>query len=360
MNIKNFLYSYTNSPSIQHCSDTQYPHVESISSSSTSFSFEGSDFKLNSEQDILEDILFDCSSDQSNLIPPGLKYLYKNMLVYERPPTHKMISCYSEYLDQIKDNSKLYSFYIPIPWQLYIVEFDDNMRTYGVRMYFMNTPLLSEDQHLYLPYIPNFYSNGKLCRPFFSSSDDINRYSQTVSGVIESSYDWVWSSNFNLDLTETISAMYSQKTPIEISRLKTGIEHTYFRIPFSTVFETYKLIETFSLSDVSSFVYPNPSLAQSHNHDNESMNDTYDLFIRYCDEFGLYCDDESESDYFYEEVVGSEDFNSWIPKSEKIPKKYSEIKNFILNENNSLFQNKSLFLNSLIRYSISSSISQIA
>lgn len=356
MTIQNFKYSYIDSPKIVYQEESNYPTITSSSESKTSFSFEGSDFQFTSEEDILETILFNPPNKSTNLIPPGLKYLYKNLLVYERPPTHKVINCYSEYLDNIQDTSKLYSYYIPIPWQLYIVEFDDNMRTYGVRMYFMNGPLLSESQNLYLPYIPNFYSNGKLCRPFFSSYEDINRYSQNINGVIESSYDWVWSSNFNLDLTETISAIYSQQTPIEISRSKRDIYYTHFKIPFSTVSETYKLIENLSLSEISSYVYPNPSLGPSYAHDNENMNDIYELFVEYCEEFGLYCDNEEESDYFYEDIVSSDNFNSWIPKSEKTPKTYAQIKNHVLQENLIFSPQKSIFLTSLLKMGISSSI----
>lgn len=349
--MKNFKYTYTSKPIINY-SYYDYPITENVDSSFTEFTYDSSEFKINSDKDLLTQILYKDESD--TLIPPGLKYLYKNFLVYERPPTHKLIHCYSQNLEEINSDSKLYSFYIPIPWQLYIAEFDDNLRTYSVRMYFMNAPLSSDSQHLYLPYIPNFYTNGKLCRPFFSSYDDISRYSQTIAGVIESSYDWVWSSNFNLDLTETISSIYLQKNPIEISRGKRDINYINFRIPFSVVSETYKVIESFSLSEISSFTFPNPSLNHSFVLDNENM-DQMDLFHSYCEQLGIYCEDEESFDYFYEEVVSSVDFNEWIPKSEKTPKSFSQIKNMILFEHQSLMNNNSVFISSLLKLGISSS-----
>jgi hypothetical protein len=266
-------------------------------------------------------------NETENLITPGLKYVYKNHLVFERPPTHKLVNCYSTDLNSIDEYSKTSSYYLPIPWQLYIVEFDpSNMRTCNVSMFFMQTPLLSEDQTLYLPPIPNFYVNGSLCRPFFSSLEDIERYSQDISGIIASAYDWVWASNFNLDLTETISSIYKQKNPIQISRGLGGMERVGYRIPISIINEVYSHWETLPLSEVVNYTWPNSAYNQTFDGDADISDDHLsDLVHQWIEDQGLLYEDDEEYDSLCESVVNSEEFRSTILDPRKVVKNYSQI-----------------------------------
>lgn len=328
MRIKNFNYSISKFTDL-HSSEKIKSHL--------SYNFHGVDFEKSFDNDLLALTHKNTEKISDNLIPPGLKYIDKNYLVYERPPTYKLINFYPVYLDQIVDSISPVSYYLPLPWQLYVVHFDNSYRTYSVRMFFMNSPLQSEDQILYLPYIPNFYTNANLCRPFFSTLNDIERYTKDISGVIQSSYDWVWFSNFNLDLTETVSSIYTQKTPLEVSRGITSPSYSNYRIPFQIVDETYKIIEKFSLKDVCSFIWPNPSFNQHYSVDDENLDYDY-YFEQYCLANNLsldpeyYEDDESgyySYDHFYESVLESSDFRNFIPKSYNKPKTYSEIINFI-------------------------------
>jgi hypothetical protein len=290
----------------------------------------GSPYSMEFEESIFDTFYKDINSNQivseRNLIPPGLKYVYNNFIVFERPPTHKLINCYDQSLEHVNDFTKLKSYYIPIPWQLYIVEFDpSNFRTCNVSMFFMNTPLFSPDQTLYLPPIPNFYVNGLLCRPFFYSLEDIERYPQDISGVINSAYDWVWSSNFNLDLTETISSIYKQRNPIEISKGLSGSERIGYRIPMSIIDEVYSHWETLSLHEVTSYVWPNPAYHNTFDQDASNI-DYQNLAENWIEDHNLEWD---EDDYTYdqlvEDVMNSEDFRLSVGDPRKVSKTYSQV-----------------------------------
>jgi len=143
-------------------------------------------------------------SDDS-LLFPGVRYISENIVIFEMPPTQKhvdYVEAYREHDDQVNERS----FFIPIPWQVYVAVFDkSNMRITRVQMYFSDTPLTSFEQTLYLPPLLNFYANGELCRPTFSQMEDYEKYPKTISGVIASAYDWIWNSGFNFDITGTVS-----------------------------------------------------------------------------------------------------------------------------------------------------------
>jgi len=153
----------------------------------------------------------------TGIMPPGLLYATKKYLVFEKPPCYENVSIIYKQVDGIDYDSDEENIYrIPVPWQLYIVKYhevrNENQIEYyttDVRMYFMKTSLMHPDQEMFMVPIPNFYSNGDLCRPFFSDMDDIEKYSKDFAGVIESAYDWVWNSGTNLDLTETVAKYYS-------------------------------------------------------------------------------------------------------------------------------------------------------
>jgi hypothetical protein len=322
--LKNFSYLSVDKSDIDENNDYAIENIVTFETLSTVNKFKIDHCLFNKLYQSNSVSLFQNNSE--NLITPGLKYVYKNHLVFERPPTHKLINCYNTDLNGIEQYSKINSYYLPIPWQLYVVEFDpSNMRTCNVSMFFMQTPLLSEDQTLYLPPIPNFYVNGSLCRPFFSSLEDIERYSQDISGVIASAYDWVWASNFNLDLTETISSIYKQKNPIQISRGLGGMERIGYRIPISTINEVYSYWETLPLSEIVNYTWPNPAYNSTFDGDADISEDQLsDLVYQWINNLGLEYSDDSEYEDLYESVVNSDDFRATLDPR-KVVKNYSQI-----------------------------------
>jgi len=148
-------------------------------------------------------INFSNLSKSTGLMPPGVKALLPNLVVFERPPVYQNIFYIPKVVTQeMSDQHLVYR--IALPWQLYIALYNSDYYLHNVYMYFMDAPLTSLDQNLYAPAIPNFYANGQLCRPNFSLMDDVERYSKDVSGVISAAFDWVWNNGTNHDLTESM------------------------------------------------------------------------------------------------------------------------------------------------------------
>ena len=264
--------------------------------------------------------------NSNSIIPPGLIHIDKNFLVFEKPPTHKLVNIYNQYLHDIGDDTRLYSYYLPIPWQVYIVEFDpNNNRTCLVKMFFSKSSLVNFDQQLFLPPIPNFYVNGLLCRPFFNSMDDIERYSPDVPGIMESAYDWVWASNFNLDLSETISSVYVQKNPIQLSRGITDSSHLSYKLGMSVINQLYTHWESLPLSEVTSFNWPNPAFAMTFQEDLATV-DVHDLFDQWCENNGISIDSDEEHDEYYQ----SDSFRSSLPNPKTISKTFKEIMDYCI------------------------------
>ena len=153
----------------------------------------------------------------SGLLFPAVLYNAPGVLVYERPPTHKFVEYANvtvEQIDEDFENCTVYKFNLPLPWQLYVAEYDPKtMLLYKVHMYFMSESFKTTSQIMYSPPLPNFYANGALCRPYLANMEDIERYDKTLSGIMAASYDWIWNSGFNHDLAETINSVYrNQKT----------------------------------------------------------------------------------------------------------------------------------------------------
>lgn len=225
----------------------------------------------------------------TGILPPGVRFLGKNYVVFERPPTLQNIfyvparveDMYEEYDEDVHgddedyDNRVLYNpednqitYRIPIPWQLYIATFDDNYLCASVHMYFMNTSLFSTDQILWAPTIPNFFSNGLLCRPMFDSMYEIDRYEKNIKGVIETAYDWVWNNGTNNDLNETIVQLCVQQPDHPILKaIPSDRAHHFAGNYISTThyFESDRVCiflqawESLSIPDILEHPWPNPS-----------------------------------------------------------------------------------------------------
>ena len=153
----------------------------------------------------------------TGIMPPGVLAITDNCVVYERPPQYQNIQIIFDQVDNINyERSKTRIYRIPIPWQIYIAtysSFNNHLYPNNVRMYFMNSSIHNSSYDtamMYLPPLPNFYANGLLCRPMFSDSEDVNRYSNDISGIISATYDWIWNSGTNMDLTMACVELFLQ------------------------------------------------------------------------------------------------------------------------------------------------------
>ncbi len=152
----------------------------------------------------------DSKKKDFDLIFPGLKCIDENIIVFELPPSMRHVSYQEAFRDNV-GSGNYREFYIPVPWQVYIATFSNDMRLASVQMYFSKTSLYSSEQKLYAPPLFNFYSDGTLCRPFFSQMEDIEKYPKTYSGIMASAFDWIWNSGFNWDITENITDYFHSK-----------------------------------------------------------------------------------------------------------------------------------------------------
>jgi hypothetical protein len=273
----------------------------------------------------------------SGILPPGVRFLGANYVVFERPPSYQnvfyvpyrvedMTEVHEEYDSDdellyredtfdIDENTSVYR--LPIPWQLYVAVFDQSYRCVDVYMYFMNTSLFSTDQQLYIPPLPNFYTNGLLCRPMFDSMHEIERYEPTVKGVIESAYDWIWNNGTNNDLTENLAHLAVQQIEHPIFKLMpeellykfTNMHNDRYMYP-DLVSPILKYWEQISMDESINAVWPNPSRSKHFDH-NESLPSDYFNYLgdyishSYYQEF----DEEIEEDVL-QDMINNGDYNS--------------------------------------------------
>lgn len=160
----------------------------------------------------------------SGFLMPGLISFSKNIVVFEMPPTYKLVSHIPLAKEQISEeiaSTHTVESYIPIPWQIYVAIFNNDYMLVDTYMFYSRNSIITSgvEENIYSPALPNFYSNGLLCRPFYASTDDINKYPKDISGVIAAAYDSVWNSGWNADLVDTIidtgfTASHSSETSI--------------------------------------------------------------------------------------------------------------------------------------------------
>lgn len=145
----------------------------------------------------------------SGILPPGVRVVGKNYVVFERPPTHQNVfynvnTVEQQTAEDYDESENIVVYRIPMPWQIYIATFNKDYYINDVYMFFSNTSLFSSDQEIYLPPLPNFYTSGLLCRPIFAHMEDIERYPKNLSGVVAGAYDWIWNNGTNNDLNEAM------------------------------------------------------------------------------------------------------------------------------------------------------------
>lgn len=259
----------------------------------------------------------------TGIMPPGVRYVTKDFIVYERQPEYKNVFIIPKLVSEIGSESqeKQYSYSIPLPWQLYIIQYSTVINENGeedyypanVKLHFMKNSLTSLDQELYLAPIPNFYTDGSLCRPMFSSMEETERYSKDIAGVIHAAYDWIWNCGTNLDLTESCLQMFSQLNNVPITETifypiftdipnKVNLFSSYY-VPFVSIDYLMRAWEKNSLEDVCNTTWPSNSVyrnfATERNHIMASSE--FCEFLRQVEgtepEYELHYDDDEDHEY---------------------------------------------------------------
>lgn len=273
----------------------------------------------------------------TGILPPGVRHIGSNYVVYEKPPTYHNIFYIpstvqdmveytydedGEIEDSIDVDLETDVYRVPIPWQLYIATFSEDYICTGVYMYFMNTSLFSSDQNLYMPTLPNFYTNGFLCRPMFSSMDEILSYDKNIKGVIESSYNWIWGGGTNNDLNENILHLFVQcennpivsNIPPQLRKLFpsfNSINGPHYASPSSI--QAFLLTwQNLTIDDILDCSWPNPSTNkhfQTFHNIHGYPEDFLDRLPEYISECYYDENEEYPSDDYIEEIISCEDYS---------------------------------------------------
>lgn len=263
--------------------------------------------------DDLNELFGLANSKASGFLPPGLVSCSKNVVVFEVPPMRKIVSYVPSARDNINSDvikMHLVDKSIPVPWQVYVAIFNNDYRLIDTYMFYSANSIISfgVDQNIYTPTLPNFYSNGMLCRPFYDTNDDVNRYSQDLSGVISAAYDSVWNSGWNSDLIDSlVDAMwvgkhrYHTENPLreEVPILFDKYVQSVCNISYGNKSKAFSIyadaVSEFDLDQISKTYFGNPSRYQIWERDAEAERDR--LVNEYMDEYGIDSDHSGVEDY---------------------------------------------------------------
>jgi len=258
------------------------------------------------------------SHTDTGIMPPGVLHVSKNFVVFERPPSYQNIFIIPKVVSDISNNEEPILYRLPIPWQLYIVQYSstsDEYYTANVRMHFMSSSLVDVNQNIYMAPLTNLYTSGELCRPMYSSMDDIDRYPKNISGVINAAYDWIWNSGANVDLTASIVNSFNQLkddpqntilqniSPISLAKNSYSFNIDSYYCSGSLVNDIYSSWEKIPLDQVSLLRWPNNSINRQFIDDLRiAREEHYDSYIRdnniyspdCCDECSYYDEDNEE------------------------------------------------------------------
>jgi hypothetical protein len=298
------------------------------------------DFSQPDHIQVLDNILGVQHQKSTGLLPPGVVSIDDCIIVFESPPKMVHVDYYELVRDDISDNSELNSAYIPVPWQTYVIIHDKNYNLIDTYMYYNLKPISQYgfEEPVFLPVLPNFYSNGLLCRPFYASADDVNMYAKNISGVISAAYDSVWNSGWNADLVDTLidfnqdiknNSLYGYSEMINYfsknnfqfidSLLKYNKNNLFLNR--DSLFSKYvNLIQGLSLVDSLNLVYPIVSKHQFRNHYLEQLRDEFRHSYEYEND-----DDESEDDDQFQ-ISLKEHMTQYYSK----PSSFDEILSYIL------------------------------
>lgn len=312
----NYISSSTNCASISH------PHYEdqilySDSSSFLNLNNSSTDISKNFINPIIKYLQTSVSKSvifsDTGILPPGLVHADNKIVIFERPPTYQNIQVIPAVVDNINyDNCKNYIYRLPIPWTVYLVSYSIYNGIYypnQIAMYFMPHSLQGADfssTQVYLPPLLNFYNNSTLCNPMFDSMDEINRYENNISGVINAAYNWIWNTGSNLDLTMNIAECIFQldNTPAFSSNpfysLPGSINPLTFYVDFSFVNIAFTNWEKISIHDISSVWWPNPCVSERV-HSEIQLIGTAKL-LEYFEYYGIDPDEVRNSPEEYEET----------------------------------------------------------
>lgn len=149
------------------------------------------------------------------LLPPAVRWISSNqrIIVFERPPTVQYVEIAMAKRDYINSLTNVESYNIPIPWTVYYVLFDENFNPVMVRVFCRNEPLYSWEDTVHMLPLLNLYFSSTLCNPVFESFEPCSN----LTDGIQTAYNMVWNSGWNLDLIDTVNFCMQKNIPAGLS-----------------------------------------------------------------------------------------------------------------------------------------------
>jgi hypothetical protein len=280
------------------------------------------------------------------IFSPGLLHYDDSIIIFEKPPCKKTINYIAKQESDIRYSDEYSSYEINIPWQVYIVKYStidypvedsEKINTYSyidsVYMFFSNSQINSQDDFLYTAPIPNFYSNGLLCAPSYSSVEDVLflKDDNYINNLINSAYISIWSSNFNGDLTSSLTdylySCYRSYIKSDNSIFMNSMIHKYIGLSHHSYYCDLQYVHSFlsnwseySVFDVLSFEWANPSVSNWYHSDYNSLQESnlYDYFISNS-EYEISEEEISENEIL--EIIDYDDFLEFIGGDIRLNKK---------------------------------------
>lgn len=211
---------------------------------------------------------------RSGFLYPAVLFNIPGFLVFERPPCFKRVEYLDKPMEHVEHESVVeYVYNLPLPWQIYIAEYDVNtMILNKVTMFFSNSCFQSSESYVYLPPLPNFYANASLCRPYLPNMEDVERYPKDLSGIMASAYDWIWNSGFNHDLVDGPLSVFQHNSftfndPNYQKVLPTSTVHRHLHP--KNINHVLKKWEGYNLNTVLNVTWPNPAVTHNFSGDYE-------------------------------------------------------------------------------------------
>lgn len=203
-------------------------------------------YTLSAEEAMDAIIPNDFANIETGILPPVVKYLSPSgrNIILERPPQVVTLNYHGVLKDKIDKETTLQQFDIALPWTIYGITLNDNYQPLDVYVYATPKPIGSTHALLYLLPITNYELDGKFCAPLNFADE-----AKTIGEAINLAYSAVWSSSFNLDITEVIEECFDAWKPENIFNGR-GDRDVMKSLKISNF---YKRWEEFSLEEVARF-----------------------------------------------------------------------------------------------------------
>lgn len=145
----------------------------------------------------------------SGLLPPVPRYIspQRNIVAFDRPPTKVTVNYYGKQLKDIEDATMLQEYEIWLPWTGYVMLGHKGVLS-SIYLFALRGPLSSIEDPLYLLPLPNYYASGQFCIPPHTEYNF-----ESIADAMNLTWDLIWSSNFNKDITECVDLAYNVKAP---------------------------------------------------------------------------------------------------------------------------------------------------